>query len=148
MTTNPDDELRAENALIKLKLEVDHGMQASHFAGELPPALENAWLNSILDFEKQWKQTPAVSVFSHLGQPKFRTWDTLPLAEIRRETRRLLDLMKSRSIVLESLKPVDDLEYYRFITEELFKEELAFVPGTSMIVHIIYEEFKDRDRLP
>ena len=146
MTTNQDDEIRAENALLKLKLELDHGMQASHFAGELSPALENAWLNNVLAFEKKLSSAPMTTVFKHLGQPRFRKWDSIKVSEVRGETRRLLELMKSRNVILESLKPVDDLEYYRFITEELFHQEMMFVPGSNMILHYIYEEFRESEK--
>lgn len=145
MTREHQDEIRAENAFLKLKLEMDHGMQASQFSGELTPAMENAWLHSILDFEKQLRNVPLITVFKHLGQPKYTKWDSLRLADVRRETTRLMELMRSRNVILEALKPVDDIEYYRFITEELFHEEVMFVPGRNMVLHFIYEEFKERE---
>ena len=140
-----EDELRAENALMKLRLELDHGMQASHFAGQLSPAMENAWLNMIVDFEKKFSSTKPVSMYEHLGKPQVKVWDALTPAQIGSENRRLLDLLRKKHVVFESLNPIDDLECYRFITEELFVEQIVFVPGAGMAVHIVYEEFKERN---
>ena len=144
MIPDHNDDLRAENAFLKLKLEMDYGMQGGYFSNELTPAMENACLQSILDFEKKFKDGPVTKVFNHLGKPKFKRWDKLEMREVRPETKRLLDLMRRRGVVLESLKPVDDLEYYRFITEELFHQEMMFVPNGNMILHYVYEEFMER----
>lgn len=140
MSTDNQDEIRAENALLKLRLEVDHGMQASHMTGELSPAMENVWLNSILEFEKRLKATPAVSVFKYLGMPRFKKLDAMRLEDVGRETWRLLALMRSRNVVLDVLKPIGDLELYRFITEDLFNREVIVVPDSNVILHFVYEE--------
>src|SRR5689334_20001679 len=106
MKSDYEDEIRAENALLKLKLELDHGMEASHVSEQLSPAMENAWLNSVLNFEKQLKKAHPVTVFQHLGRPQFKKLDTLRLADVRNETKRLLELMRKKNIFLEHLQAV------------------------------------------
>ena len=45
----PEEELKADNELLKIKLELEHGMQ--HSDSNLPPEIENQWLNNIYNYE-------------------------------------------------------------------------------------------------
>lgn len=135
-----DELLKAENALLRLKLEMDHGMIDSDTHG-LTPQLENLWLNSIFNFEKQAKEAPIITLHQHLGEPMFPKADSLNSAETSRELERLTELMMSKSVVLDCIHPQTDEVLYRFITEELFQAEVFTMPGTNMVMHFIYEEF-------
>lgn len=44
-TLNPEDDLNAENNLLKLKLGLEYGMQMADLSN-LRPELENEWLKS------------------------------------------------------------------------------------------------------
>ena len=132
--------LKAENALLRLKLEMDHGMiEAGTHA--LSPQLENLWLNSIFNFEKHSREAPIITLHQHLGEPVFPKADSLSTGETSRELHRLTELMLSKSVILDCIHPQTDAVLYRFITEELFNAEVFTVPGTNMVMHFIYEEF-------
>jgi hypothetical protein len=137
-----DDLLKAENALLKLKLEMDHGMMESD-TSFMTPQLENLWLNSIFNFEKNAKDAPRITLHQLLGEPQFPKAETLSSRETSRELERLTELMHSKSVVLDCCKPQTDAVIYKFITEELFNAEVISMPGTNMVMHFIYEEFHD-----
>jgi hypothetical protein len=139
-----NDLLKAENAVLRLRLEMEHGMKDSQTRG-LSPQLENMWLNSIFKFEENWKTAPTVTVFKHLGEPRFPDASGLSPHEISRELRRLTDYMQSKGVVLDCINEYEDAVIYRFILEELFKAEVTFMPG--MIMHFIYEEFHPGESL-
>lgn len=139
-----NDLLKAENAVLRLKLEMEHGMKDSESHG-LSPQLENMWLNSIFKFEENMKKAPRITVFQHLGEPSFPDAASLSQQEISRELQRLMDYMQSKNVVLDCIKEYADDVIYRFITEELFKEEVFFMPSSNMIMHFIYEEFHPED---
>ena len=44
-----EDELRAENEVLKLKLKLEYGMDI-HEKSSLPPAIENKWLSNMVQF--------------------------------------------------------------------------------------------------
>jgi hypothetical protein len=73
---SPEDELRAENELLKLKLEMEHGMMHSESAA-LNPEIENAWLKHIYEFEQQAKEGKRIKVYDAIGRPSFRKADEL-----------------------------------------------------------------------
>jgi hypothetical protein len=136
----PEDELKSENALLKLKLQLEHGMNMSE-SSELGPEMENEWLNNIYLFEQQHKNAKQVKVFEVIGCPAFKKHDELNKEETSKELNRLLDLMAEKEIVLDILCQYDDLVIYRFVTEELFEHEMDGIRIPGMVLHFIYEEF-------
>ena len=51
---NPDEQVKAENEILKLKLELEYGMNQSDTSA-LSAETENQWLNYIYNFEQQSK---------------------------------------------------------------------------------------------
>ncbi len=139
-----DDQVRAANALLRLKLEVDFGMIASHSSG-LPPQLENKWLESVYKYEEAMRDNNRVTVYQHLGMPAFRTWDQIPPHELRDELLELQSLLLKNRVVVDCLGDYNDLTMYRFITESLFSQEMVPIADSNFIVHFLFEECSNPD---
>lgn len=137
---NPEDELRAENNLLKLKLGLEHGMKMAG-TGNLSPDVENQWLKSVYAFEQQYKDAKPVKVYDHIGRPAFMKCDQLSVIEISSERQRLQSIMAENGVELDCICEYDDATIYRFITEELFEHEMEDIRIAGMIFHFIYEEF-------
>lgn len=135
-----EDELKAENNLLKLKLGLEHGMQMSE-SGDLNPDVENQWLKSVYAFEQQYKDAKRVKVYDHIGRPSFMKSDQLSIIEITGERQRLQSIMAENGVELDCICEYDDVTIYRFITEELFEHEMDDIRITGMTYHFIYEEF-------
>jgi hypothetical protein len=137
---SPEDELKAENNLLKLKLGLEHGMQM-HESGTLSPDIENEWLKSVYAFEQQYKNAKKIKVYDRIGRPPVRKWDTLTSNEISEELRRLHVLMENKGLALDVICKYDDIVIYRFITEELLDHEMDDMNIPGMMYHFVYEEF-------
>lgn len=135
-----DERLHAENELLKLKLTGEFGM-VSKSESSVEPELENQFLNYILEFEKQHSQRKAVKLIDHLGNPAFIAADDLTDEQIEPELDRLLDLMEAQNIKLDVCEEYEDIVIYKFLTEELFEEEIYPMNIPGMFHHFIYEEF-------
>ncbi len=137
---DPEDELKAENELLKLKLELEHGMKDMGASG-LSSEAENQWLNYIYNFEKLHKNAKRIKVFEALGQPHYIKPEALSKAEVGKELERILNIMEEKNIALSWSGDYEDIVIYKFITEELFEQEMddIFMPG--MVSQFIYEEF-------
>lgn len=132
--------LRIENELKKKYLTDEYDT----FIGSdknIPPELERLFLDSVIDFEKTFQSFTRIKMYDYLGQPAFCKVDEIADDEIALELDKLLELLKSKSIILDTICEVDDRELYRFITEELFykEEDGMVIPG--MMTHYTYEEF-------
>jgi hypothetical protein len=140
--TSDERSLEAANALLRRKLQADHGMKESYTMEGISPQLENIWLNSVFNFEENLKTSKMITLFKHLGRPKFAKFDKLSPREISRELNRVREMMRAKHVELDCINQYDDLTIYRFITEELFNAEMFFVPNSNMTFHFIYEEFR------
>ena len=136
-----EDELKSENALLKLKLELEHGMKMGESSDEPSPQMENEWLKNVYEFEQQFKNAKRITVYDKIGRPVFKKHDELSREEISKEMNRLLDLMGEKEISLDCICEYDDSVIYRFITEELFEHEMDDMNVPGMVCHFTYEEF-------
>jgi len=90
---NPEEQLKAENALLKLKLELEHGMKQSD-TSSLSAELENSWLTNIYNFEQQFKTAKRVKVYDAIGRPVFRRLEELSSAEVSEALKQILSVME------------------------------------------------------
>ena len=140
-TGNKKDKLKKENEEIKKQLEEDFGALKQWSNPDLPPEMENEFLKNIMEFEKAHKEMKYVTLFEFLGNPFYRPLKGMSEVEIEMELNRLLELMGENDVILDTICDVPDEELYRFITEELFKEEVEDSHVPNMSTYFIYEEF-------
>jgi hypothetical protein len=137
---NYNENLRRENELAKLKLHAEFGMQLNE-TGNLNPAIENIWLNNILEFERAMAEKKQVTIHEFLDKPVLKSIHEISENELEEQLEFVMERLRIKNIVVESLDGVDDKEFYRFITEELMKEEICVNLPKNMITCFIYEEF-------
>ncbi len=134
------DELNAENLLLKLKLEMEHGMIMSD-TSKLDPETENQWLSNIHEFEKQFEAAKQIKVYDLIGRPDFKPYNELTEKETDHELTRLLNILQESQISLSCICEYENETIYRFLTEEFFDHEVDNIMIEGMIHHFIYEEF-------
>lgn len=129
VSDDPQENLRIENEILKLKMQAESG---AFFGGEggIPPAMEEAW-----------KDVKYVRVYDQIGRPVFRPENELSNEEIKTETERLTAVMNKKEVFLDISGEYEPRLIYRFITEELFDHETddMQLPGWSK--NFSYEEF-------
>ena len=135
-----EDELKAENNLLKLKLGLEYGMKMDQ-TSTLTPDVENQWLKNVYAFEQQYKDAKRTTLYEYLGRPSFDKWDTLNAAETSEALKRIKALMSRNDVALDCICDYDDHVIYRFITEELFGKEMDDMRIPGMVWHFVYEEF-------
>lgn len=145
METPNDKNKRLLNEIEEKKQQLENefgkGIYYRSEESDLPPEIESQFLDSIMNFEKTWKNAKQITVFEFLGNPLFRQVDELTDAEIPVELERLSGLMNEKQVGLDTLCEVPDRELYRFITEELFQHEIDDMRIPGMMTNYIYEEF-------
>jgi len=135
----PEEKLHAENEVLKLKLQAEFGM--SNAATLLGKEAENDWLNHIYNFEKQFSEHKLCKLFDFIGKPEFKIADGLSETEISEELAKIIEVMQSKGINLDTICEYDEEVIYRFITEELFEKEIDDIRIVGMTHNFIYEEF-------
>src|SRR5690606_18578056 len=143
---SPEEELRAENNMLKLKLKLEYGMQETD-TSSLPPHIENDWLKYIEAFEKQYRDAKSVTVYEFIGKPPFKPIDALIPEQVGPELNRLFTIMGDHDVALDCICKYDDAVIYRFLTEELFPHQMDMIRIPGMTHHFIYEEFHPKHEL-
>lgn len=137
---DPEENLRMENELLKLKLQAQFG--ASSGTGEgLPPGVENEFLKNVYAFEQSHGTRNPIRVIEFLGSPIFPKESDLDEVNLNNEFGRLTKLMGDKSIAVDFIRPREDRFKYKFITEELFEHEMDSNSIPGMTCNFIYEEF-------
>ena len=136
---DPQENLRMENELLKLKLQAQFGAKLGN-GGDLPPEIENEFLKNVYAFEQNLGDYKPIKVVDLLEKPDFPKAVNLDDDSLEREYGRLMELMEKKSIAVDFIRPRNERFMYQFITEELFDHETDnSMPGMTM--HFIYEEF-------
>ena len=137
-------ELSTENELMKLKMMAEFG---GDFAGSehLPPEVENVFLKQINKFHQLHDKAGMVTIYDFIGAPLYNHVHDLSDKEIKKELKKLLTLLRKKGILVETLSGVGDKEMYRFVTEEIFRQEIQNIRMPNWTIHMLYEEFHPSD---
>ena len=126
-----EDDLRAENEVLKLKLEMDYGMKS--YGSVLSPLAENQWLKSVSEFEDLLSKSKGISIYELIGRPQVKPWHALKPEKVSFELKRILGLLEKNGITIQNLEGLDDMAFYRAITEELLPKKFGeFKDGPFM----------------
>ena len=144
---NEEENLRTENEFLKLKLMLEHGGQFGELDedgnADLPPEIENQFLNNVLAFEKQFSEHRVVKVYDKIGRPQhFRPAAEIAANEIGKAWDQLNVYLNDHGIDVSVCSPnVSIRELYRFVTEELFDYETDDMNLPGWTTNFIYDEF-------
>jgi hypothetical protein len=135
--------IRTENDIKKLKLTAEHGLdlERSFVESDLPPEVEGQFLDYIKQWEDQYAQRKMTTVGERLGNPTFTRVSDLSAEEVKPALKNAITLLNEQNVKLDTLCEVDDVELYRFITEELLQVEMNDIRIPGMVHGFIYEEF-------
>jgi hypothetical protein len=137
-------ELTTENELLKLKMMAEFG---GDFAGSehLPPEVEHVFLKQINKFHQLHEKAGMISIYDFIGSPLYNHVHDLSDKEIKRELKKLISLLRKKGIVVETLSGIGGKEMYRFVTEEIFKQQIQDIRMPNWTIHMLYEEFHPSD---
>ena len=140
---NMEEELKAENDFLKMKIMLENGAHIHEGDVNLPAELENEFLRNVMEFERQFAEHKTVRLFDKIGRPDhFLHPSLLKEEEIPKAWEALTDHLLRHNISLEACSPnVSETELYRFAIEELFEFEMTDMNVPGMIQGFIYDEF-------
>lgn len=132
--------LQIENEILRMKLQAEAGAIIG-LQDDIPPELENLFLQNVLAFEEASQNVKMVSLYEYLGSPHYKKLEELQSAEVANELNRLQALIHEKQVHLDILDDYEPAVIYKFITEELFQQQTyeSLLPG--MIRHFTYEAF-------
>lgn len=111
--------------------------------GDIDFYLMDQWIPCMSMLGIHYVMVPQVTLSDFLGNPDVLPLDQLPPSAVTAEVERLLLLLEKNGFVLEFLTEIPAHRVYRFITQQLFTEEVDAVRNHSLRRHFLYENFQD-----
>jgi hypothetical protein len=141
-SNDPEQNLRIENEILKLKMQAEKGAFFGGNMEDLPPEVEAEFLKNVQSFEDSFDKAKQITIYECIGKPVYKKVDELTgTEEIENELKRIMELLHSKNILLEVLGKYELSVIYKFITEELFQEQIREMNFPGYMHNFIYEEF-------
>jgi hypothetical protein len=99
------------------------------------------FLEEIKRFENEHKKSKIVNVFKLIGKPKFRKIADTDNDSLKSTYEKFISLLDEKNIIVHFKNDYPLKEKYRFITEEIFGQDVEDVSNTNLHINFIYEDF-------
>lgn len=134
---NDDNENLIDSDIIGDK-EIDD-MLNNESLGELDAEDDDEFIQQVEEFKKEHSKSKLAKVYVYIGSPKFIELKKLNKKDIKDELRKLIVALDKKNIIVHSHGDPDDREKYRFITEEIFNEEIEVKKNQH--ITFVYEDY-------
>jgi len=141
LSNDPEQNLRIENDILKLKMQAERGALFGGNMEDISPEIEAEFLKNVEAFEKSFDDAKVISIYECIGSPAYKKAEELQPEEVEPELRKIMELLHAKNILLEVLGRYDLSVIYKFITEELFLEQIRDMYHPGYLHSYIYEEF-------
>ena len=98
---------------------------------------DTEFISKVKEFEKQHKNAKLINVFNLIGKPVFGKTKKLNSNKLKTEYKKLILLLDKNNIIVHFQSDYPLEEKYRFITEEIFKQDVE----KNQHISFIYEDF-------
>jgi len=107
--------------------------------GELDVEDDEEFIHQVEEFKKEHSKSKLAKVYEYIGSPKFIELKKLSKNDIKDELRKLIVALDKKNIIVHSHGDPDDREKYRFITEEIFNEDIEVKKNQN--ITFVYEDY-------
>ena len=103
---------------------------------------EKEVLKHLKDYDKKHRELKIISVYDKIGSPKFKPCDKIKdPSEIEEQYKKFLGLLDEHNIIVHFKNDYTAKEKYRFVTEEVFKQDVEDFNKSKIHINFIYEDF-------
>jgi len=138
---DPEENLRMENEILKLKLQAERGAVFPDNDEPIPAEVEAAFLKHIELFEAAHEQATETSVYDLIGRPDWKKPEELKPEALQDALAEILKMMEAKNIFLDVMGDYPPEVIYKFITNEFFSQTVMPVNLPGFMQCFIYEEF-------
>ena len=137
---NSEDQLRLENEIQKINLEINHGATSFYSAEDLPPEIEKMFLDNVTQFEANYAAGKQIPIYDFIGQPDLPDFESIQ--DFKTAVEDLQNILEQKNIVITSPEKMTDQGFYRFLTQDFLAHEITDMEQNGMIQYFSYDEFR------
>lgn len=102
---------------------------------------EQEVMSHVKEYEKDHK-AKLVNVYNKIGKPKIKSLDQFKDEEsLKDEYKKFIILLDDHNIIVHFKNDYPLKEKYRFITDEVFKQDVEDLKKTNIHINFVYEDF-------
>lgn len=102
---------------------------------------EQEVMSHVKEYEKDHK-AKLVNVYQKIGKPKIKTLDELKDEKsLKEEYKNFIILLDNHNIIVHFKNDYPLKEKYRFITDEVFNQDVEDLKKTNIHINFVYEDF-------
>ncbi len=141
--------LNEQNKKKKKELKEKYGITDSGFESEAPPEIINSFLNYVEQFEENWEKRESKKIREVLNNPAFTKAEEIEPELLKEEIEKVLKVYAEHNFFVDIIEKdeVKDIDFYKFLTEELLEHETDLINVPGMNTNFIYEEFHPNPKL-
>lgn len=110
-----------DNPGLKDEHEIEE-MLEEEMPGELDAEDDEEFIHNVEEFKKEHSKSKMITIFNMIKKPKFIESGKLDPKSVKDELKKLMLILDKYNIIVHFHNDHTDMEKYRFITEEVFKE--------------------------
>ena len=139
----PELSIEDDNKFKRLKLELEHNANFSAINPDIPPEVESMFLDNVMQFENQFKNSKQITILEKIGNRKLIKSEHLTAEKLEEDLEQLFSLLEQHNIILDVLYDYENESklLYDFITLEFINQKTNDISIPGMMSHFTYEEF-------
>ena len=102
---------------------------------------DTEFISQVKEFEEMHKNSKLINVYKLIGKPSFQKTKKNQNKSLKDEYDKLITLLDKNHIIVHFQNEYPLTEKYRFITEEIFKQDVENCKNSNLRISFIYEDF-------
>lgn len=146
-SNNPEENLRIENELLKLRLQAERGAHFLETDREIPAEIEAQFLRHVMAFEDAWEHGNEHTVRAALDYPVFTPAEVLRPEEMEKLNQELISRLAEKGIQIDFLGQYPPETVYSFLTTEFLEVPAMKILAPGFRQCFIYEDYHPNHEL-
>lgn len=146
-SNNPEENLRIENELLKLRLQAERGAHFLETDREIPAEIEAQFLRHVMAFEDAWEHGNEHTVRAALDYPVFTPAEVLRPEEMEKLNQELISRLAEKGIQIDFLGQYPPETVYTFLTTEFLEVPAMKILAPGFRQCFIYEDYHPNHEL-
>lgn len=141
----PEEELRIQNEIEALKLEMNHGAK-TFISDEAPPEIIEQWLKQVSEFENMSMNGELISIKEYIGvdamPQELNEVEKIDKKELKKTIAQFEELLGKKRIVIDRPEHLTDIGWYHFLVTDFFPHEIVNFSAPNYVNHLNYDDFR------
>ena len=102
---------------------------------------DSEFISKVKEFIETHKNSKLINVYKLIGKPSFLKNKKISGTQLKKEYDKLITILDKNKIIVHFQNEYPLIVKYRFVTEEIFKQDIENTKKNNVHINFIYEDF-------